>query len=127
MDEVSQRGGVSKATIFRWWPTKGKLVFGAFTANFLARQPTPDTGSLRRRTNAGLWRNGVGPPEPSFQAIRRRWHSLIAEMTGGARKASIAARGDVVFESIEEVEDFVGRPDTVATTDRDLADDAGLF
>jgi AcrR family transcriptional regulator len=38
---------VSKATIYRWWPTKGTLVFEAFTANFLARQPTPNTGSLR--------------------------------------------------------------------------------
>jgi AcrR family transcriptional regulator len=47
MDEVAQRGGVSKATIYRWWPTKGTLVFEAFTANFLARQPTPNTGSLR--------------------------------------------------------------------------------
>jgi AcrR family transcriptional regulator len=47
MDEVAQRGGVSKATIYRWWPTKGMLVFEAFTANFLVSQPTPDTGSLR--------------------------------------------------------------------------------
>jgi AcrR family transcriptional regulator len=47
MDEVAQRGGVSKATIYRWWPTKGMLVFEAFTANFLASQPTADTGSLR--------------------------------------------------------------------------------
>jgi AcrR family transcriptional regulator len=47
MDEVAQRGGVRKATIYRWWPTKGTLVFEAFTANFLARQPTPNTGSLR--------------------------------------------------------------------------------
>jgi AcrR family transcriptional regulator len=47
MDEVAERGGVSKATIYRWWPTKGMLVFEAFSANFLARQPLPDTGSLR--------------------------------------------------------------------------------
>jgi AcrR family transcriptional regulator len=47
MDEVAHRGGVSKATIYRWWPTKGMLVFEAFTANFLTRQPIPDTGSLR--------------------------------------------------------------------------------
>ena len=54
MDEVAQRGGVSKATIYRWWPTKGMLVFEAFTANFLARQPTPDTGSLRGDLLAAL-------------------------------------------------------------------------
>lgn len=47
MDEVAQRAGVSKATIYRRWPTKGTLVFEAFSADFLARQPLPDTGSLR--------------------------------------------------------------------------------
>jgi AcrR family transcriptional regulator len=46
MDEVAQRAGVSKATIYRWWSTKGKLVFEAFSASFLARQPLPNTGSL---------------------------------------------------------------------------------
>ena len=54
MDEVAQRAGVSKATIYRWWPTKGILVFEAFTASFLAHQPTPDTGSLRGDLLAAL-------------------------------------------------------------------------
>jgi AcrR family transcriptional regulator len=47
IDEVAQRAGVSKATIYRRWPTRGTLVFEAFSADFLARQPLPDTGSLR--------------------------------------------------------------------------------
>jgi AcrR family transcriptional regulator len=48
MDEVAERAGVSKATIYRRWASKGVLVFEAFAADFLARQPQPDTGSLRR-------------------------------------------------------------------------------
>jgi AcrR family transcriptional regulator len=47
MDEVALRAGVSKATIYRRWPTKGTLVFEAFSSDFLARQPRPDVGSLR--------------------------------------------------------------------------------
>jgi AcrR family transcriptional regulator len=47
IDEVAQRAGVSKTTIYRRWSTKGTLVFEAFSADFLARQPLPDTGSLR--------------------------------------------------------------------------------
>ena len=46
IDEVARRAGVSKPTIYRRWPTKGTLVFEAFSARFLARQPVPDTGSL---------------------------------------------------------------------------------
>ena len=47
IDEVAQRAGVSKTTIYRRWPTKGTLVFEAFSADFLARVHRPDTGSLR--------------------------------------------------------------------------------
>jgi AcrR family transcriptional regulator len=54
MDEVAQRAGVSKATIYRWWSTKGKLVFEAFSDGFLARQPLPNTGSLRGDLSAAL-------------------------------------------------------------------------
>jgi AcrR family transcriptional regulator len=54
MEEVAQRAGVSKATIYRWWPTKGTLVFEAFSADFLARQPLTDTGSLRGDLIAAL-------------------------------------------------------------------------
>lgn len=48
------RAKVSKATIYRWWSTKGTLVFDAFSAEFLVRQPLPDTGSLRGDLLAAL-------------------------------------------------------------------------
>jgi AcrR family transcriptional regulator len=54
IDEVAQRAGVSKTTIYRRWPTKGTLVFEAFAADFLARVPGPDTGSLRGDLLASL-------------------------------------------------------------------------
>ncbi|HWE65679.1 MAG TPA: TetR/AcrR family transcriptional regulator [Acidimicrobiales bacterium] len=54
IDEVAQRAGVSKTTIYRRWSTKGTLVFEAFSADFLARQPLPDTGSLRGDLLAAL-------------------------------------------------------------------------
>ena len=47
IDEVALRAKVSKATIYRRWPTKGMLVFEAFSQDFLARQPLPSSGSLR--------------------------------------------------------------------------------
>jgi AcrR family transcriptional regulator len=46
IEDVAVRAGVGKATIYRWWQSKGTLAFDAFSAEFLARQPLPDTGSL---------------------------------------------------------------------------------
>jgi AcrR family transcriptional regulator len=48
MDAVAQRAGVSKATIYRWWPTKETLALDALFTEWAAASPGPrDTGSLR--------------------------------------------------------------------------------
>jgi AcrR family transcriptional regulator len=48
MDTVAERAGVSKATIYRWWPTKETLAVDALNADWGAGHPqAPDTGSLR--------------------------------------------------------------------------------
>jgi len=54
IEEVALRAGVGKATIYRRWPTKGLLAFDAFEANYLARQPLPDTGTLQGDLLAAL-------------------------------------------------------------------------
>ena len=49
MDELAQLAGVSKATIYRWWPTKEALALDALYADWADGDelPPPDTGSLR--------------------------------------------------------------------------------
>jgi AcrR family transcriptional regulator len=48
MDAVAERAGVSKATIYRWWPTKETLALDALFTEWAAARPYPrDTGSLR--------------------------------------------------------------------------------
>lgn len=48
MDAVAERAGVSKATIYRWWPTKETLALDALYTEWDAVRPQPrDTGSLR--------------------------------------------------------------------------------
>jgi AcrR family transcriptional regulator len=48
MDAVAERAGVSKATIYRWWPTKETLALDALYTEWAAARPHPrDTGTLR--------------------------------------------------------------------------------
>src|SRR2546430_15221468 len=48
MDEVAKQAGVSKATIYRWWPTKETLALDALYTEWDTTRDHPrDTGSLR--------------------------------------------------------------------------------
>ena len=47
MEEVAARAGVSKATVYRRWPSRGALALDAFLAEFNEQQPLPDTGTFR--------------------------------------------------------------------------------
>ena len=48
MDAVAEQAGVSKATIYRWWPTKETLALDALYAKWAGVSPAPrDTGTLR--------------------------------------------------------------------------------
>jgi AcrR family transcriptional regulator len=48
MDAIAVRAGVSKATIYRWWPTKETLAIDALFEDWEAAYPVaPDTGRLR--------------------------------------------------------------------------------
>ena len=66
MDAVAERAGVSKATIYRWWPTKETLALDALYNEWApAERAHRDTGSLRGDLLALLrpWarRRGTGP------------------------------------------------------------------
>ena len=47
MDAVASRAGVSKATIYRWWPSKERLALEALVEWSSASSPPRDTGDLR--------------------------------------------------------------------------------
>jgi AcrR family transcriptional regulator len=47
MDAVAEHAGVSKATIYRWWPSKEMLVLDALQDWVAAGVVARDTGSLR--------------------------------------------------------------------------------
>lgn len=56
-EEISSRSGVSKATIYKWWPNKYAVAVEAFLSEMMAESPDPDTGSAQedfRRVILGL-------------------------------------------------------------------------
>jgi AcrR family transcriptional regulator len=53
MEAVARRAGVSKATIYRWWKTKGELVLEA-AEDEIAIGTVPDTGDSGRDMDAAI-------------------------------------------------------------------------
>jgi len=48
IEAVADKAGVSKATIYRWWESKGELALDAFVLELVAKLRTvPDSGTLR--------------------------------------------------------------------------------
>jgi AcrR family transcriptional regulator len=44
-DMIARRAGVSKATIYKWWPNKSLVAFDAYLGGMTQRVAMPDTGS----------------------------------------------------------------------------------
>jgi AcrR family transcriptional regulator len=87
MDEVAERAGVSKATIYRWWPSKETLALDALHYEWdTARPEPPDTGTLRTDLLALL--------RPWIRRIRARpYGRVVAELIAEAQT-------DTTFASI---------------------------
>src|ERR1700722_6563907 len=45
IDRIAQRSGVTKATIYKWWPNRTAVAIEAFLHQMMAEAPVPDTGS----------------------------------------------------------------------------------
>jgi len=46
VDDVADRAGVGKATVYRRWPSKEDLAVAAMESLYSAEMPEPDTGSI---------------------------------------------------------------------------------
>lgn len=47
-DAIAEEAGVSKATIYKWWPNKNLVALDAFLAGMTERVPMPNTGSAEQ-------------------------------------------------------------------------------
>ena len=57
VEDVAERAGVNKTTVYRRWPTKADLVAAAVSVGAGHHAPLPDTGSIREDLIAVLHRS----------------------------------------------------------------------
>jgi AcrR family transcriptional regulator len=92
VEAIAERAGVSKATVYRWWPNKAAVVMDGFLSTVSSEVPFPHTGHaqedirlhMRRlikalggkmgRTVAALIAEGQADRELA-EALRSRWLS----------------------------------------------------
>lgn len=46
VEKIAERAGVSKATIYKWWPNKGAVIIDGFLSATTEKLPLPDTGNV---------------------------------------------------------------------------------
>jgi len=124
MDAVAQRAGVSKATIYRWWTSKGTLALEAFLAELTAALgPPPDEGSLMADLKAhirSLVASYARTPAGKMLAELVGAFPTDPELAEGFRTgvvAQIRLQNRVIFERA------AARGEIAADTDVDLAMD----
>ncbi len=80
IEKIAARAGVGKQTIYRWWPSKGAVVFDAFLAaneNASGSLALPDTGDLGEDLRTLLRLTALELADPGFDRTGR---ALTAEV-----------------------------------------------
>lgn len=74
--KVAARAGVSKMTLYKWWPSPGALAFDAYFDTFKETLAFPDTGDIGRDLTTQLH---------AFVDLLNRNGSVIAGIIGAAQ------------------------------------------
>ncbi|GAB2979490.1 TetR/AcrR family transcriptional regulator [Saccharothrix stipae] len=81
IEAIAARAGVGKQTIYRWWPSKGAVVFDSLLV--LSEQPDgggielPDTGDVEADLKAVLRATAAEFADPAFEAPIRALNTEI--------------------------------------------------
>ncbi|MCE6996446.1 TetR/AcrR family transcriptional regulator [Saccharothrix sp. S26] len=80
IEAIAARAGVGKQTIYRWWPSKGAVVFDSLLA--LSEHPDggielPDTGDVEADLKAVLRATAAEFADPAFEAPIRALNTEI--------------------------------------------------
>jgi AcrR family transcriptional regulator len=77
IEAIAARAGVSKVTIYKWWPTRGAVAVDAYFHRHKATIAFPDTGDLARDLTAQI--------TLTIEAFRGRAGEVMAELIGQAQ------------------------------------------
>ncbi|HWO44706.1 MAG TPA: TetR/AcrR family transcriptional regulator [Methylomirabilota bacterium] len=117
IEGVADKAGVSKATIYRWWESKGELALDALVGELVAKlRNVPDTGSLRDdlrgyvRTLVRVYGDEiVGPTQAAIigevqsdAALRKAYRERVTEpLRSRSREMFVraAARGEIASDT----------------------------
>jgi AcrR family transcriptional regulator len=93
IEEVARRAGVGKPTIYKWWPTKAKLVLAMLCERMAVHPETP-------------------PEMTAEEALRRRVRRLIDAFNGpfGKMVAGLIAEGQSEPAILQEYDQRLVRP-----------------
>lgn len=83
IEAIAEHAGASRATIYRWWPTKASVLIEAFREAVSSELPFPDTGSLEEDVRLQLL---------AFAAMLtgRRGRIFAAFLTGAQTEPEVA-------------------------------------
>jgi AcrR family transcriptional regulator len=119
IESVAARAGVGKATIYRWWSSKGALALDVLM-EMLDLGPAPDTGTTRGDLVAIVNGTNTGLAHPTAAAIIPGLATDLRhdpELAASFRDRFVHPRRDSVAQAIDR---GVQRGDLPAHTDRDL-------
>jgi AcrR family transcriptional regulator len=77
IEAIATAAGVGKATVYRWWPSKGALVVDAFADSAQHKLHFPDTGSVFRDMSLQM--------NQFLEILRTRRGRIVAELLGAGQ------------------------------------------
>jgi AcrR family transcriptional regulator len=118
MEGIARAAGVSKQTLYRWWPTKAAIVLEALNTGARAVAPAPDTGRLEtdlRRFVRDTVRGAGGATRVLAGLMAEA--QLDAEFAEAFRGDFLAARREVLAQILERAR---GRGELAGTVEIDF-------